>query len=155
MKIGVMFGNPETTTGGNALKFYASVRLDIRQHRLAQEGRRDHTAAASKVKVVKNKVAPPFTAGLLRHPLRHRGSRAKAKSSSSVLRQRGVADNIIEAVLSDNRDSELERAQAVWQKKFGSAPTDVTEKARQMRFLQSRGFGAEVIRRVIHDAADA
>jgi len=71
------------------------------------------------------------------------------------LRQRGVADNIIEAVLAENRDSELERAQAVWQKKFGSAPTDMTEKARQMRFLQSRGFGTEVIRRVIHDAADA
>ena len=60
-----------------------------------------------------------------------------------------------EVVLADNRDSELERAQAVWQKKFGSAPTDMAEKVRQMRFLQSRGFGAEVIRRVVHDAADA
>ena len=82
-------------------------------------------------------------------------SRAGAVKLAFDLRQRGVADNIIEAVLSDNRDSELERAQAVWQKKFGSAPTDMTEKARQMRFLQSRGFGTEVIRRVIHDAADA
>jgi len=82
-------------------------------------------------------------------------SRAGAVKLAFDLRQRGVADNIIEAVLSDNRDSELERAQAVWQKKFGSAPTDMTERARQMRFLQSRGFGTEVIRRVIHDAADA
>ena len=82
-------------------------------------------------------------------------SRAGAVKLAFDLRQRGVADNIIEAVLSDNRDSELERAQAVWQKKFGSAPTDMAEKARQMRFLQSRGFGAEVIRRVVHDAADA
>jgi len=82
-------------------------------------------------------------------------SRAGAVKLAFDLRQRGVADNIIEAVLSDNRDSELERAQAVWQKKFGSAPTDMTEKARQMRFLQSRGFGTEVIRRVIHGATDA
>ena len=82
-------------------------------------------------------------------------SRAGAVKLAFDLRQRGVADNIIEAVLSDNRDSELERAQAVWQKKFGSAPTDMAEKARQMRFLQSRGFGTEVIRRVVHDAADA
>lgn len=82
-------------------------------------------------------------------------SRAGAVKLAFDLRQRGVADNIIEAVLSDNRDSELERAQAVWQKKFGSAPSDMAEKSRQMRFLQSRGFGAEVIRRVVHDAADA
>jgi len=82
-------------------------------------------------------------------------SHAGAVKLAFDLRQRGVADNIIEAVLAENRDSELERAQAVWQKKFGSAPTDMTEKARQMRFLQSRGFGTEVIRRVIHDAADA
>jgi regulatory protein len=78
-------------------------------------------------------------------------SRAGAVKLAFDLRQRGVADNIIEAVLSDNRDSELERAQAVWQKKFGSAPADMTEKARQMRFLQSRGFGAEVIRRVVNN----
>ncbi|WP_406685374.1 recombinase RecA [Seonamhaeicola sp. MEBiC1930] len=59
-KIGVMFGNPETTTGGNALKFYASVRLDIR--RSTQIKQTDGTVAGNKtrVKVVKNKVAPPF-----------------------------------------------------------------------------------------------
>ena len=70
------------------------------------------------------------------------------------LRQRGVSDAIIEVVLSENRDSELERAREVWKKKFGSSPTDRAGKARQMRFLQSRGFGADTIRRVIHDAAD-
>lgn len=59
MKIGVMFGNPETTTGGNALKFYASVRLDIRRIGQIKEG---ETVAGNrtKVKIVKNKVAPPF-----------------------------------------------------------------------------------------------
>src|SRR5262245_12277804 len=59
MKIGVMYGNPETTTGGNALKFYASVRLDIRKTGVVKDG---ETAIGTKtrVKVVKNKVSPPF-----------------------------------------------------------------------------------------------
>jgi recombination protein RecA len=59
MKIGVMFGNPETTTGGNALKFYASVRLDIRRISAIKEGE-EVTGGRVKVKVVKNKIAPPF-----------------------------------------------------------------------------------------------
>ena len=59
MKIGVMFGNPETTTGGNALKFYASVRLDIRRTGSIKKGE-EVTGSETKVKVVKNKVAPPF-----------------------------------------------------------------------------------------------
>lgn len=58
-KIGVMFGNPETTTGGNALKFYASVRLDIRRISAIKEGQ-NITGNRTKVKVVKSKVAPPF-----------------------------------------------------------------------------------------------
>ncbi|MGL5831394.1 MAG: recombinase RecA [Candidatus Altimarinota bacterium] len=63
MKIGVMFGNPETTTGGNALKFYASVRLEIRSAGKLEEGTGDdkqYTGNRVKVKIVKNKVAPPF-----------------------------------------------------------------------------------------------
>jgi recombination protein RecA len=59
MKIGVMFGNPETTTGGNALKFYASVRLDIRRIEAIKSGT-DSIGIRARVKVVKNKVAPPF-----------------------------------------------------------------------------------------------
>jgi len=59
MKIGVMFGNPETTTGGNALKFYASVRLDVRRIAAIKEGD-EVTGNRTRVKVVKNKVAPPF-----------------------------------------------------------------------------------------------
>ncbi len=59
MKIGIMFGNPETTTGGNALKFYASVRMDIRQReKIVQEG--EVVGHIRQVKVVKNKLAPPF-----------------------------------------------------------------------------------------------
>ncbi|AUS07284.1 recombinase RecA [Pseudotamlana carrageenivorans] len=59
-KIGVMFGNPETTTGGNALKFYASVRLDIRRSTQIKETNGDIAGNKTRVKVVKNKVAPPF-----------------------------------------------------------------------------------------------
>jgi recombination protein RecA len=59
MKIGVMFGNPETTTGGNALKFYASVRLDIRRTGSIKKGD-EVIGSETRVKVVKNKVAPPF-----------------------------------------------------------------------------------------------
>jgi recombination protein RecA len=59
MKIGVMFGNPETTSGGNALKFYASIRMDIRKIASLKEGT-DITGSRTRVRVVKNKVAPPF-----------------------------------------------------------------------------------------------
>jgi recombination protein RecA len=59
MKIGVMFGNPETTTGGNALKFYSSIRLDIRRIGAIKNGE-DIIGNRTRVKVVKNKVAPPF-----------------------------------------------------------------------------------------------
>lgn len=61
MKIGVMFGNPETTTGGNALKFYASVRMDIRRTGQIKSGE-DIIGNRTKVKIVKNKIAPPFRA---------------------------------------------------------------------------------------------
>ena len=58
-KIGVMFGNPETTTGGNALKFYSTIRLDIRKSTQIKDGE-NILGTRTKVKVVKNKVAPPF-----------------------------------------------------------------------------------------------
>jgi recombination protein RecA len=60
MKIGVMFGNPETTTGGNALKFYASVRLEVRKIETIEKGEEEAIGNRVRVKVVKNKVAPPF-----------------------------------------------------------------------------------------------
>ena len=58
-KIGIVYGNPETTTGGNALKFYASVRIDIRRMSVIKDGE-EQLGTRTKVKVVKNKVAPPF-----------------------------------------------------------------------------------------------
>lgn len=82
--------------------------------------------------------------------------RAKAGSVKLAfdLRQRGVAETIIEAVLGDNRDSEPERARAVWAKKFGTPPADASEKAKQMRFLQGRGFSSNAIRATLAGAFD-
>ena len=60
MKIGVMFGNPETTTGGNALKFYSSIRLEVRRIETIEKGEDEAIGNKVRVKVVKNKVSPPF-----------------------------------------------------------------------------------------------
>jgi len=76
-------------------------------------------------------------------------ARAGAIKLAFELRQRGISDAIIEDVLKDNRYSEFERAQEIWRKKFGLPPANAPEKARQIRFLQSRGFSGEMIRRVL------
>ena len=65
------------------------------------------------------------------------------------LRQRGISDELIAAALPELKDSELEAARAVWQRKFGQLPQDAKEKAKQMRFMQSRGFGFDVIFKVL------
>lgn len=70
------------------------------------------------------------------------------------LRQRGVADSLIEEVLAGTRDSELARAREVWRKKFGTPPADAQEKAKQMRFLQGRGFSLDIIGRAITGLAE-
>ena len=76
-------------------------------------------------------------------------ARAGSVKLAYDLRQRGVSETVIEGVLSENHDTELERAHQVWQKKFGSAPADSTEKARQIRFMQTRGFTLETIRNIL------
>ena len=81
-------------------------------------------------------------------------ARAGSVKLAYDLRQRGVSDAVIETVLSLNRDSELERAREVWQKKFGAPPADAADKAKQMRFMQSRGFTPEMIRRAIQDCSE-
>jgi len=141
---------------------------DLRERALRLLARREHSRAELARKLestgfVQQDIAPLLDEFETRNWLSDRrfaesyvaDHRARAGSVKLAydLRQRGVSDAIIEVVLSENRDSELERAREVWKKKFGSSPTDRAEKARQMRFLQSRGFGADTIRRVIHDAA--
>jgi recombination protein RecA len=88
-KIGVMFGNPETTTGGRALKFYASVRLDIRKTGLLKDGEKV-IGAETRIKVVKNKVSPPFTQAEVRMIY------GQGISREWDLLHLGVANNIVE-----------------------------------------------------------
>jgi regulatory protein len=76
-------------------------------------------------------------------------SRFGTQRITHELRQRGIAEELIEAELPALKETELEAAREVWQRKFGVAPQDAKEKARQMRFLQSRGFSMEVILKVL------
>ncbi len=79
-------------------------------------------------------------------------ARAGSVKLAYDLRQRGVPDSIIEASLNENRSSELARAREIWRKKFSLSPTGAAEKAKQLRFLQGRGFTMDVIRHVFADS---
>jgi len=76
-------------------------------------------------------------------------SRFGTQRITHELRQKGVAEELISAALPELKDSELAAAREVWKKKFGTAPQDEKEKAKQVRFLQSRGFGLDVIFKVL------
>ena len=82
-------------------------------------------------------------------------SRFGTQRITHELRQRGIAEELIEAALPALKESELETARDVWQRKFGHLPQDAKEKAKQMRFLQSRGFGFEVIFEVLRLAGSS
>lgn len=81
-----------------------------------------------------------------------KGSRFGAQRIAHELRQRGIADELISQAMLELKGSEQETARDVWQRKFGKPPQDAKEKARQMRFLQSRGFSIEVILKVLRSA---
>jgi len=81
-----------------------------------------------------------------------RRARFGAAHIAHELRSKGVSESAIAAAESQLKDNELDAARAVWRKKFGSAPSNPRDKARQMRFLQGRGFSFDVIRRVLSEA---
>ena len=81
--------------------------------------------------------------------VRIRRSRFGVQRIAHELRQKGIAENLIDEALPQLKDTELEAAREVWQKKFGKMPQDTREKARQVRFLQSRGFALELIFKVL------
>jgi regulatory protein len=80
---------------------------------------------------------------------RVRGQRYGAARVKQELKQQGLADDLVEAAVAKLKSTELERARAIWRKRFGAAPTSANERARQMRFLAQRGFATAVIRQVV------
>lgn len=82
------------------------------------------------------------------------GQRLGSRRIAHTLREKGLAPELVGAAVAQARGGELERARAVWQRRFGTPPADAAERARQMRFLAGRGFDAEVIRRVVRAAED-
>ena len=99
MKIGVMFGNPETTTGGNALKYYASVRLDIRKSNVLKD-KEEAIGNETKVKVVKNKVAPPFKTAvfqiLFNYGIAKNGELIDLGVNAKIINKTGACSHIME-----------------------------------------------------------
>src|SRR5436305_6528550 len=93
-KVGVMFGNPETTPGGKALKFYASVRIDIRRKETLKEAAGNATGNHVKVKIVKNKVAPPFAEAefdiIYNHGINKEGSILDVGIENGVVEKKGA-----------------------------------------------------------------
>ena len=81
-------------------------------------------------------------------------SRFGTQRIAHELRQKGIAEELISAALPELKESELEAARGVWQRKFGIAPQDEKEKAKQMRFMQSRGFGFDVIFQALRGGSD-
>jgi len=83
-----------------------------------------------------------------------RGRRYGAQRIAHELRGKGVSDETISGALAGLKESEVEAARAVWQKKFGALPASASDKARQIRFLQGRGFSFDVIRRILRGDDD-
>jgi recombination protein RecA len=142
MKIGVMFGNPETTTGGNALKFYSSVRLDIRRTGAIKRGD-EVVGNDTKVKVVKNKVAPPFKLALFEILY------GEGISREGELIELGVQNKLIDkagAWYSYNGDRIGQGKEKVRQflKDNPDMAADIEHKLRDMLLLKPRNLEAEV-----------
>ena len=86
--------------------------------------------------------------------LHRRASKLGTARVRAELQAKGLDTAVVQAAVETLRGTEVERARAVWQRKFGQPPGDASERARQMRFLAARGFGAEAIRRVVSSADD-
>jgi len=138
--------------------------LSLRNRALALLARREHTRSELQRKLATHAEDPQELIDLLDDLTRRdwlsdarfaealvQGKQAKfgATRLAYELRERGVTDDLIREQLAQLKESELERARQVWQAKFGAPPQDAKARAKQMRFLQSRGFGLEVIGKVL------
>ena len=142
-KIGVMFGNPETTTGGRALKFYSSVRLDIRRIAAINDAQGGHTGSHVRVKVVKNKVAPPFREAefdiMYDEGISTEGALIDAASDLGIIQKKGSWFSWEETRLGQGRDAVkemlkndpamCEKLRAAIHQKFGWSKTFEAAKA--------------------------
>jgi regulatory protein len=141
----------------------------LRQRALDLLARREHTRAELQRKLSSHTEDPQELTDLL-DGLAQRGWLSDARFAEALvhdkqakfgasrlayeLRERGVDESLIADRLAELKDSELERARQVWQSKFGVSPEDAKARAKQMRFLQSRGFSFEVIGKVLRGASD-
>ncbi len=111
-KIGIMFGNPETTTGGKALKFYSSVRLDIRKTAVLKGAENKDIGCRTKVKVVKNKLAPPFQIAefdiLFNEGISHLGSILDVGAELNILEKKGAWYSFEEAKIGQGKEASRE-----------------------------------------------
>jgi len=141
----------------------------LRQRALDLLARREHTRSELQRKLAPHSEDPDEVSELL-DELARRGWLSDARFAESLvhdkqarfgstrlayeLRQRGVPDDVVREQLAELKDTELDRARQVWQSKFGVPPEDAKDRARQMRFLQSRGFSLEVIGKILRGATD-
>ncbi len=146
--------------------------LSLRARALQCLARREYSRAELRAKLLPHvrtdedfEQAPPVDLDVLLDDLTARGWLSDARATTQLvhakrsrfgtqritheLRQRGIADELIEAALPALKETEFEVARSVWQRKFGTLPQDAKEKAKQMRFLQSRGFSLDVIVHVL------
>jgi len=144
--------------------------LSLRDRALGLMARREHSRTELQRKLAPHTEDPQELIDLL-DELARRGWLSDARFAEALvhdkqakfgaarlayeLRERGVPDAVIRDQLAELKESELDRARQVWQSKFGAPPEDAKARARQMRFLQSRGFGLDVITKVLRGTSDA
>ncbi|MBX3637168.1 MAG: recombination regulator RecX [Rubrivivax sp.] len=159
------FGSPSSISlRGRALRWLAQrehsrAELARKLARYADDGAEDGTGpgAAARIGAVLDELG---ALGLLSDEraaaavLAAQAPRGGERRLKQALQQRGLAPDLVERTLAEARPGELERARALWQRRFGSPPADATERARQMRFLAGRGFGGDIIRRVVRGAEE-
>jgi regulatory protein len=152
------FGAPSLK--GRALRYLAQ-----REHSRAELERKlarhvEDTAEASAAEQIARVLDELASAGLQSEArvadavLRVQGARFGSHKLRQTLLAKGLDTDLVSQTLAQGRGTELERAAEVWRRKFGNAPADAAERARQQRFLAGRGFGGDVIRRVVRGCGD-
>ena len=159
--------DPAPATAGAATGRGAARPLSLKARALRLLAQREHSRLELERKLLPNADEPEAVAQALDalqakgfisdervadSVLHRRASKLGAARVRAELQAKGLDTTVVQAAMETLRGSEVERARAVWQRKFGQPPADAAERAKQMRFLAARGFGAEAIRRVVSGA---